>query len=92
MKKIFSSVDIGSNSIKIVVTELFNDELYVLASVNYPSIGIKNGVVVKEEEFTMSLKKAFEEVNNSLGVTIDKVIINVPMYNAEYTKVTVLLQ
>ena len=48
MKKIFSSVDIGSNSIKIVVTELFNDELYVLASVNYPSIGIKNGVVVKE--------------------------------------------
>ena len=63
MKKIFSSVDIGSNSIKIVVTELFNDELYVLASVNYPSIGIKNGVVVKEEEFTMSLKKAFEEVN-----------------------------
>lgn len=88
MKKIFSSVDIGSNSIKIVVTELFNDELYVLASVNYPSIGIKNGVVVKEEEFTMSLKKAFEEVNNSLGVTIDKVIINVPMYNAEYTKVT----
>lgn len=86
MKKIFSSVDIGSNSIKIVVSELYDEKLYVLASVNYPSIGIKNGIVVQDEEFKETLKKAFDEINTSLGVRVDKVIINVPMYDAEYLK------
>lgn len=86
MKKIFSSVDIGSSSIKIVVCELFNEKLNVLASINYPSIGVKNGVVVKDEEFIKCLKEAFNEINSSLGVIVDKVIINVPMYDAEYIK------
>lgn len=84
MKKIFSSVDIGSNSIKIVVTELFNDKLNVLASTCSPSSGIREGIITNEEIFIESLKNAFDEVNNSLGLVIDKVIINVPMYDAKY--------
>ncbi len=84
MKKIFSSVDIGSSSIKIVVSELFNDKLNTLASTIYPSSGVKCGIIVNEELFTSSLKEAFNEVNSSLGLKIDKVIINVPMYDAEY--------
>lgn len=84
MKKIFSSVDIGSNSIKIVVCELFDEKLNVLASINYPSSGIKNGIVVSEEDANETIKLALNEINTSLGVNIDKVIINVPLYDAEY--------
>ncbi len=84
MKKIFSSVDIGSSSIKIVVCELFDSRLNVLASTNFPSLGVKNGIVVKDEDFIKSLKDAFNEINTSLGVIVDKVIINVPMYDANY--------
>ncbi len=84
MKKIFSSIDIGSSSIKIVVCELFKEKLNVLASINYPSKGIKNGIVVEEDKLEEEIVKALNEVNSSLGTKIDKVIINVPLYDAEY--------
>jgi cell division protein FtsA len=84
MKEIFSSVDIGSSSIKIVVSELFNDKLNTLASTIYPSSGVKNGIIINEELFTNSLKEAFKEINSSLGVKVDKAIINVPMFDSEY--------
>lgn len=88
MKKIFSSVDIGSSTVKIVVLELFNGKLNVLASLIFPSLGIKNGVVVDEEAFSKILKQAFKDVSKSLGVKIDKALINVPMIDAKYEKVT----
>lgn len=84
MKKIFSSVDIGSNSIKIVVAELFDEKLNILASICNPSSGIKNGIIINEDEFSNTLRDTIDEINTSLGIELDKVIINVPMYNAEY--------
>ena len=84
MRKIFSAIDIGSNSIKIVVCELFQNKLNVLASTNYPSEGIKRGVVVDENSVKESLLKAVHEINTSLGLKIDKAIINIPMYESEY--------
>ena len=84
MRKIFSSIDIGSDSIKLVVCELFEGNLNILASVKYPSLGIKQGVVVDENLVKESLIKAVREVNTSLGFKIDKAIINIPMYESEY--------
>lgn len=84
MRKIFSALDIGSDSIKIVVCELFEKKLNVLSSIKYPSKGIKQGCVVDDELVKETLKKAIKEVNSSLGVNVDKVIINVPMYDSEF--------
>ena len=84
MRKIFSSVDIGSDYIKIIVSELFDEKLNILANTMYPSKGVKNGIITNEEEFTISLKEAFNEVNTSLGLEVSKVIINVPLIDAEY--------
>lgn len=84
MKKIFTSIDIGSNSIKIVVCELYNGKLNVLASVNSPSSGIEKGIVKDENKVKESIENAINEINISLGVNIDKAIINVPMYEPEY--------
>ena len=84
MRKIFSAIDIGSNSIKIVVCELFENKLNVLASTNYPSEGIKKGVVEDENSVKETLIKAIHEINTSLGLKIDKAIINIPMYDAEF--------
>ncbi len=84
MRKIFSSMDIGSSSIKIIVAELFEGKYNVLSQVNYPSSGIKQGNVVDENLVKETLVKAFKEINTSLGLRVDKVIINVPMYESEY--------
>ena len=85
MRKIFSSVDIGSSYIKIVVLEELNGDLNVLASNAYPSSGIKNGVIVDDDEVIHTLKNAFDEVNKSLGIKVDKVVTSVPINNARYT-------
>ena len=84
MRKIFSSIDIGSDSIKIAVCELFEEKLNILASTKYPSSGIKQGVVVDENSVKETLIKAIHEINASLGLKIDKAIINIPMYEPEY--------
>ena len=84
MRKIYSSVDIGSSYIKIVVMEELNNKFNVLAAINYPSSGIKDGIIIDEKEVTFSLKKAFSEINKSLGVKIDKVITSVPINGAKY--------
>ena len=87
MRKIFSSMDIGSDSIKIVVLELLNDKLNVLASNIYPSEGVKYGTIINEEEVKKTIIEAFKKINNSLGVKVDKVLASVPMYDAKYTLV-----
>jgi cell division protein FtsA len=87
MRKIFSSMDIGSDSIKIVVLELLNDKLNVLASNIYPSEGVKYGTIINEEEAKKTIIEAFKKINNSLGVKVDKVLASVPMYDAKYTLV-----
>ena len=84
MRKIYSSVDIGSSYIKIVVLEELNNKLNVLSSCNYPSKGVKKGLVVDEELAIDTLKKAFSEINTSLGIKIDKAIVSVPINNAKY--------
>lgn len=87
MRKIFSSIDIGSDSIKIVVLELLNEKLNVLASNIYPSEGIKYGNIINEEETKKTIVEAFKKINNSLGVKVDKVLASVPMYDAKYNLV-----
>lgn len=84
MKKIFSCVDIGSDSIKIIVSEDYDGKINILASVKYPSSGVKKGVIVDDNVVYEDLKNAFKEISDSLGVKIDKVITNVPIYDAVY--------
>ncbi len=43
VKHIFTSIDIGSDTIKIVVCELFNNKLNLLAASSVKSRGIKKG-------------------------------------------------
>ena len=81
MRKIYSSIDIGSSFIKIVVLEELEKKLNVLANINYPSKGIKDGIIVD----VISLKEALGEINKSLGVKVDKAITSVPIEDAKYT-------
>lgn len=85
MKHIYSSIDIGSDSIKIVVCELFKNKLNLLAASSYKSKGIKKGVVVDVELARITIKQAFNEIEQMLGIKINRVIASVPSYSAEYS-------
>lgn len=84
MRKIYTSVDLGSNSIKIMTAEIFDKKLNVLAVSTVRSRGIKNGLIVDANEILSSLKEAISDIENKLSITIDKVVASVPSYYANF--------
>ncbi len=85
MKHIYTSVDFGSDSIKVVVCELYQNKLNVLAASSKPSKGIKKGLITNVEEASDSIRQAIQEVEKILGIPIHRVIASVPSYFAEYS-------
>ena len=84
MRKVYTSVDLGSSTIKIMVGEIFNKKLNVLCTVKVESRGIKKGVIVDANEIISSLREAISNIESKLNITIDKVIASVPSYYAEF--------
>ncbi len=84
MRKIISSIDIGSSSIKIVVGEMIKNKLNVLAVSDTPSKGIKRGLVVDKEKFIECLKKGIAKIEETIGLSIKKTIVNVPANNVNF--------
>lgn len=87
MKHIYTSVDIGTDTTKVVVTELYKGKLNLLAASSIKSKGIKKGLITDVNEASSSLKKAMSEVQEMLGIEIKKVLVNIPSYFAEFSKV-----
>ena len=88
MKKIFTSVDIGSDTVKILVCEMVNNECNVLAVNTIKSKGIRKGLVVDSNLVINTIKDGMKVINDDLGFEIKKVIVNVPDYNSKFMYVT----
>ena len=78
MRKIIASVDIGSHSIKVVVGEIHKNKLNVLAVNEEPSQGIGRGFVVNSQKVKDSLKVCLDQIEETLGLKVRKVIVNIP--------------
>ncbi len=78
MRNIYTGIDIGSDSIKIVVVEFLKDKFHVLASTSVRTQGVKRGLVTDHELVVNSLKLALVEIEKSLGVRIDKAVVAIP--------------
>lgn len=78
MKKIYTGIDIGSNTIKVATFEVIDGTLFCLASTSVSSKGVKRGFVVEKEKAVESLKKAVREVEKVIGFAIDKAIVTIP--------------
>ena len=83
MRKIISSIDIGSDSIKLVVGEFIDERFCILSAAKTPSNGIQNNKVVNKEALTNSIKKVRDETSSKLGVEIKKVILGINLFNAK---------
>lgn len=88
MKRIYTSIDIGSDSIKIVVGEIIARRLHILASTCVRSVGVKKGLIVDETMVVKSINLAVREIETMLGVKLDKALVTVPSNNRELTIVS----
>lgn len=80
---ICSSIDIGSDTIKIVVAKVDDKGINVLAATNVLSVGVKKGIIVDNDLVCQSINLAVDELEKKLGFRIDKAIINVPFYDVD---------
>ena len=84
MKQIITSLDIGSDTLKLVVAEMYNKRLNVLACSEVKSKGVKKGIIVNPELAFQSLEEAFKRCEEILEIKIKNVIVCVPAYYAEF--------
>ena len=88
MRKIYTSIDIGSDTIKFLVAESFNKSINILASTSIKSKGVRKGLIVDSNLLVNSIKDGIKILNDALGFEIKKVIVNVPDYNVNFMYVT----
>ncbi len=84
MKEIISSLDIGSSTVKLIVGEVYDGNVHVLSVSEVKSKGVSKGLITNPEEALISLKEVFRRTEESLNINIDKVILIVPSYQAEF--------
>ena len=88
MRKIYASIDIGSDTFKFLVGEAQNDKINVLAATSIKSKGIRKGLIVDSNLAVNSIRDGIKVINDELGFEIKKVIVNVPEYNVRFMYVT----
>ena len=81
MSNIYTGIELGTNSIKVVVCEKINEQYHVLASISSASSGIRNGQVVDIKQAIGSVRNALKQINDMLGIKITKVVACVPPYD-----------
>ena len=83
MRDIYTCIDIGTDSVKIVVAERFSGVYNILASAIESASGVKKGLIVDGNMLSVSLKKAIKSVESKLNVKITKASAIVPSNNME---------
>ena len=68
MSNIYTGIELGTNSIKVVVAEKNGNTYHVLAAISSASAGIKNGQVVDIKPAINSVRKALRQVGDMLGI------------------------
>lgn len=88
MRKIYTSIDIGSDTLKIIAGEAYEDKINVLAATTIKSKGVRKGLIVDSNLAVNAIKDGIKELSQLLGFEVKKVIANVPDYNVKFMYVT----
>lgn len=84
MGNIIASLDIGDNTIKLMTAEVSKNKFNILNLSEVVSKGLKNGLIINPEQFTTSLKEIFKKAEDVLGISVKKVIVNIPSNDAKF--------
>lgn len=86
MRQIYTSLDLGTNSVKLLVAEIFKDKFHILSVAESKCNGIKKGLIVNAEETIECVKTLVKGAEDSLNIKIEKLIVGIPLYNVEFIK------
>ncbi|AEH48679.1 cell division protein FtsA [Parageobacillus thermoglucosidasius] len=75
--EIVVSLDIGTSSVKVIIGEMLNESLNIIGVGNVKSEGLKKGAIVDIDKTVQSIKRAVEQAERMVGLTIRRVIVGV---------------
>lgn len=75
--EIVVSLDIGTSSVKVIIGEMLNDSINIIGVGNVKSEGLKKGSIVDIDKTVQSIKRAVEQAERMVGLTIRRVIVGV---------------
>ena len=75
---LYTGVDIGTNTIKVLVAEYVSGEMNIIGVGNAKSNGLKNGIIVDIEKVSQALRKAVTAAEERAGITIDHINVSIP--------------
>lgn len=87
MRHIYTSIDIGSDTIKLIVCEYYRGRYNLLTKACVPARGIRKGLISDVAQAKTCIKKVFDEVEVTLGFKINKVVAIIPSYFADFSMI-----
>ena len=84
MGNIIASLDIGSETLKLITADVSKNKFNILNISEVPSRGLKNGLVHSGVQLSNSLKELFKKAEEVLGIPVKKVVVNVPSNDAKF--------
>lgn len=78
MSNVYAGIELGTDSIKLVVCEKTQGKFHVLAASSTKSRGIRNSQIVDDKACVISIQKTLDRVEKMLGFRVKKVVCAVP--------------
>ncbi|TES53844.1 cell division protein FtsA [Halalkalibacterium halodurans] len=75
--EIYVSLDIGTSNVRIIIGEITDGSINIIGVGNAPSEGIKKGSIVDIDETVRSIRRAVEQAERMVGLSIRQVIVGV---------------
>lgn len=88
MDNYYTSIELGTDSIKILVCNKVGQNFHVIGKVSSPSQGIKKGIIVDTKKAIISIKKTLKNINDMLGFKITQVVLSIPTISASMNILT----
>lgn len=92
MRKIYSCIDVGSHSLKLVVMEKIDKDFVVLSRSIVKSKGIKKGEIVDIEQAVLSIKKLIDKIEDDLKIKIKELLCLIPSEKADFEMETASIE
>ncbi|WP_096199267.1 cell division protein FtsA [Bacillus sp. FJAT-45350] len=75
--EIYVSLDIGTSNVRVIIGEMANGNLNIIGVGTTKSEGIKKGSIVDIDETVNSIRRAIEQAERMVGLSINQVIVGV---------------
>ena len=82
-KKVYASLEIADQEIRLVVLEIFDGRYNVLRTENVECQGVKNQKIIDEANVVTAIRQAITNAQVALGYRIERVLLAIPSTNVQ---------